>query len=263
MTMSARGRWAAYLIAAAVGPAAGAGPRPPTAPVPPTQEIEVLDPGVDPTGNPAAIVRPDAGLPGVARVDIPPAVLVHKFYYTGDRSFQGPMLPGGPTIVAAGHPKTGERVYVPVTLPPGAPRVTYTSHAIRYDYGPQAVTLAFGPCGKPHVIYGQATAAGERARGAVAGVSTGTRNFVERTGLPQGLRRFGRGARDVLGATADRVNDASRLLLLPVVNGVRLLPGAQLLRPSPEESATRDRARAQRVADRQPDPDQAFVPRSP
>lgn len=31
---------------------------PASAPVPPTQEIELLDPGVDPTGKPTAVVRP-------------------------------------------------------------------------------------------------------------------------------------------------------------------------------------------------------------
>jgi hypothetical protein len=56
----------------------------PSAPVPPTQEIVVLDPNVDPNGNPAVIPRPNCNF---TLVDIPPTVLVHRFYYTGDRSF--------------------------------------------------------------------------------------------------------------------------------------------------------------------------------
>src|SRR5262245_125102 len=83
------------------------------APVPPDLEIEVLDPNVDPRGNPTVVTRPAAiptgmGASGRVIVDIPPTVLVHRYYYTGDRSFQYKMLPGGPCIVVASHPKTGE-----------------------------------------------------------------------------------------------------------------------------------------------------------
>src|SRR5207302_10265435 len=116
------------------------GPHQPT-PVPATMEIEVLDPNVDARGNPAVLTRP--GPAGGVLVDIPPTVLVHRYYYTGDRTFQARLLPGGPCIVVASHPRTGERLYIPVQLPPGAPRVTYTAGSIEYDYGTQAVTISF------------------------------------------------------------------------------------------------------------------------
>src|SRR5205814_3237000 len=111
-------------------------------------EIEVLDPNVDPRGNPAVVTRPTvvmtpAGPDGRVMVDIPPTVLVHRYYYTGDRTFQAQLLPGGPCIVVASHPKTGERLYIPVTFPPGAPRVTYATDSIDYDYGSQAVKVSF------------------------------------------------------------------------------------------------------------------------
>src|SRR5437016_1193792 len=75
-------------------------PHQPT-PVPPTLEIEVLDPNVDPRGNPAVVTKPSCvrtchGPEGRLTVDIPEVVLVHRYYYTGDRTFQGPFLPGGP-----------------------------------------------------------------------------------------------------------------------------------------------------------------------
>src|SRR5437870_1587189 len=74
------------------------------APVPPALEIEILDPNVDPRGNPAVLTRPATvltctGPEGRVVVDIPPTVLVHRYYYTGDRSFQARLLPGGPCIV--------------------------------------------------------------------------------------------------------------------------------------------------------------------
>jgi hypothetical protein len=119
--------------------------------VPPTLEIEVLDPGVDPLGNPAVFVRP--GKDGQMEVDIPPVVLVHRYYYSGDRSFQAQLLPGGPSIVVANHPKTGQRCYVPVQMMPGAPRVTYTKSCIDYDYGEHGIAVTFGLIGKPKVKY--------------------------------------------------------------------------------------------------------------
>lgn len=254
--------WVGVAVLVGAGRADGSnGPlRAAAAPVPPTQEIEVLDPGVDPTGKPAVMLRPDGA--GGQQIDVPPAVLVHRFYYTGDRNFQAQLLPGGPVIVSVNHPKTGERVYVPVTLPPGAPRVYYTHKSIRYDYGPQSVTLAFGLCGKPTVHYTQANQAGERARGATAAAITGTRSWVQRTGIPQGLRRFAQETKEVAGAAADRINDAGRAVVIPAANLVRNLPGAQLLRSSPEDQAARAQDRLQREADRMPArPDQVFVPR--
>lgn len=122
--------------------------------VPPTLEIEVLDPGVDPKGNPAVIVKRDDLSGDVAKVDIPPVILVHRFYYTGDRSFQGPMLPGGPSIAVLNHPQTGERCYIPLQMMPGAPRVTYSKHGVEYDYGTHATTICFAAwSGKPTIKY--------------------------------------------------------------------------------------------------------------
>lgn len=121
--------------------------KPHPANVPPTEEIEVISPGVDPLDRPAAVLVD--GENGEQQVDIPPTVLVHKYYYTGDRSFQAQLLPGGPCIVVVTHPKTGDRCYVELQMMPGAPYVTYTSRSILYDYGEHSVTLAFPRFGRP------------------------------------------------------------------------------------------------------------------
>jgi hypothetical protein len=144
-----------------------------------------------------------------------------------------------------------------------APRVSYTDHAIRYDYGPNAVVLAFGVCGRPTTHYSQGTNLGERAREVTAAAANGTRNWVQRTGIPQGMRRLGQESRMVAGATADRVNDLGRAVVAPAAALVRNLPGAQLLRPSAEGLAAREQQRLERQAQNQPIPDQAFVPRLP
>lgn len=243
--MGTAARWAVACVAAVSWAAPGRAQHPPAAPVSPTQEIEVLDPGVDPTGRPAAQVK--MGPDGVNRVEVPPTVLVHRFYYTGDRNFQGPLLTGGPVIVAVSHPKTFERVYVPLVLPPGSPRVYYTRDAIRYDFGPQSITLTWGLCGNPQVRYGQATWVGDRSRGVAAGAAAGVKSWVHRTGVPEGIQKASAATKDALSATADRIKDVGQMAVTPVLNVARALPGAQLLNTPPEDRAARAREAADRV----------------
>lgn len=155
-------------------------------PVPPTLEIEVLDPGVDPLGNPAVRIEQDGDQ---KIIDIPPVILVHRYYYTGDRTFQAQLLPGGPSIVVANHPKTGERCYIEAQMLPGAPRVTYRAKSIVYDYGENGITIRFGKCpvvkyrsGRPiHKKVGRLVHAEEVSDG-IKKLSAGTANLSKRTG---------------------------------------------------------------------------------
>lgn len=217
-------------------------------PVPPTLEIEILDPNVDPRGNPAVVARsfalptPSGPEPRVA-LDIPPVVLVHRYYYTGDRSFQAQFLPGGPSIVVANHPKTGERLYIPLQMLPGAPRVTYADDFIRYDYGAQAITIEF--CWlheRPKVVYRQGVPLTERAEMALAHTTEATRRLLDRTGLPALRDRVAEGARSVVQTSADRTNALGRQLLGPPTELVRRTPFANLFTSSQEDRASRDRA---------------------
>ncbi len=134
----------AALLSATVLPARAAEPR--TVRVPPTLEIEVIDPGVDARGNPAVLLS-DSGAGSV--VEIPPTVIVHRYYYTGDRSFRGPNLPGGPSIIVVAHPRTGQRTYIPVQMLPGSPMVHYTSRSIDYDFGDAGIEVVFPRFGEP------------------------------------------------------------------------------------------------------------------
>ena len=144
-------------------------------PVPPSQEIEVLDPVQGATNVPPVVLTGGDG--GIQQVDVPPAVLVHRYFPSGDRNFQAQFLPGGSVILSLNHPRTLERTYVMATLPPGAPRVTYSGTSIICDYGPQSVTLSFGPLGKPTVTYTQGLKAVERAKALGAGVSDRVSNL--------------------------------------------------------------------------------------
>lgn len=184
--------------------------RPAAAPVPPTQEIEILDAGLSTTGIPEIVMRLDAD--GVQHVDIPPTVLVHRYYPSGDRSFQGPMLPGGPTIVSVNHPKTLEREYVTLTMPPGAPRVFYAGKSIIYDYGRQSITLAFGPCGRPRVTYSQGVHAIEVAKEAAERAADQAGDLARSAGALSGVRYL----RDRLSATvAKGADDVGKLRRIP------------------------------------------------
>lgn len=190
--------------------------------VPPTLEIEVLDPGVDPLGNPAVLVRRDEY--GQMQVDIPPVVLVHRYYYTGDRSFQAQLLPGGPSIVVANHPRTGERCYVPVQMLPGAPRVTYTSSSIEYDYGETGITLHFKTHGSPTIKYrnglpwhrklGNVVHA-DQWKDRAARLQSSTENAASRS------KTLAHGAMAQIG-------DAGKTALLPVRNLLEVMPGGKV-----------------------------------
>jgi hypothetical protein len=214
---------------------------PQSTPVPPTQELELLDPNVDPLGRPAAKVIPTTGPDGVARIDIPPCVLVHKYYYTGDRSFQAPLLPGGPTVVVVNHPADGERIYLEIQMPPGAPRVIYTRHSIEYNYGIQSVILSFGAHGRPKVTFRQGASALTRARVAGERARQATSRFIERTGVPEARRKVHEKVQTVGGATADRLHDIGKAAVTPVIQVVKLIPGIQLLTSSPEQTVEHER----------------------
>ncbi len=124
-----RGLWLVG-VALLIPACASVGTRHAPLPVPPHLEIEVIDPGVDPLGNPS--VRILAGNNERAQVDIPPTVLVHRYYYSGDRSFQGPLLPG-------------------------APRVFYSARSIEYDYGSHSTFIRFPKYGCPQIVYRNGT----------------------------------------------------------------------------------------------------------
>jgi hypothetical protein len=232
-------RWGVVLAAAALIPSAYAGHHDPV-PVAPELEIEVLDPNVDPNGNPAVITR-ESEDGNELEVDIPPVVLVHRYYYTGDRKFQGPMLPGGPSIVVATHPKTGERLYIPVQMLPGAPEVTYTRKTITYDYGTQAITICFRLFGKTSVSIREGVPLTKRVHEASAKVRDGTKGLIQRTDLPEFAHAIVGGTKNAAVAAIDGANDLARVVINPAIQVIRVTPLANVFGNNPEQRATRER----------------------
>lgn len=190
--------------------------------VSPVLEIEVIDPGVDARGNPAVVLQ-DAGVGMV--VDIPPCVLVHRYYFTGQRSFRGPNLPGGPSIVVANHPKTGERTYVSAQLLPGSPMVHYTGRSIEYDYGDTGITIVFPRSGDPHVKVRSGRKLSDRVTD-VLPVKT-IRNVRESVGesTTSARRRLGLAAEGALLSAGDVLQPITQ----PAEHLFRLIPGVVAL----------------------------------
>ncbi len=194
----------------------------PASNVPPTLEIEVLDPNADPLGRPAVeLVQGENGM----IVEIPPVVLVHRYYFTGERSFQAQLLPGGPTIVVANHPKTGERTYIDVQMPPGAPRVTYTDRAIEYDFGNTGVTVCFGILGNPSVSYRSGPSVQSRVNKLlrIDAIKQSAQTSQEQ------LKQTAARTRTMTYGAVATVSDATGRALLPVRNLAESLPLGKML----------------------------------
>jgi hypothetical protein len=207
-------------------------------PVPPTLEIEVLDPNVDPLGNPAVLTKKT---PHGLEVDIPPVVLVHRYYYTGDRSFQGPMLPGGPSILVMNHPGTGVRQYLEVQMLPGAPRVTYTRHAVTYDYGPQAITVYFGLHCKPKVTYVEGVPIGEHLRRTREEMHRNLDDLARRSGLTEASKQVHDGVKNAADNAVELTHNVAKRIASPVVQLVRATPLGSVFAANPERQAERAR----------------------
>ncbi len=190
-----------------------------TARVSPVLEIELLDPNKDARGNPAVTTKLDEF--GNTQIEIPPTLIVHRYYYNGDRSFRGPDFPGGPSIVIAQNPRDGQQVYLPVQMLPGSPVVQYTARSIEYDFGNRAVIVTFPKIGDPTVSYRNGRPLAEKA-GNLLGVEK-AKSAWQRT-------------KDKLAVAKDKTNTAAkaggifaqnlvRPLTLPAQNLARFLPG--------------------------------------
>jgi hypothetical protein len=224
-------------LGVAVGTSVWATPK--AANVPPTLEIAVMDPNVDPLGRPAIKTKP-SGAPGTLQIDVPETVLVHRYYYTGDRSFQAQFLPGGPCIVVVNHPKTAERLYIPVQMLPGAPRVIYTSHAIEYDFGSQGVSIRFcALTGRPKVEYRNCMTIARRLENCHTKVSSACKEFSDRAGITEAKQQVCTASKNVCKDTGDALGTVGKVVMFPITLAGKILPGAQMMGTTDEDRAAR------------------------
>lgn len=200
--------------------------------VPPINELKIYPPKVDSLDQPRPLFIDNQN--GTQHIEIPPTVIVHQYYYTGDRSFQGPMLTGGPTILVANHPKTGEQIQLRAQLRPGAPRVHYTRNEIRYEYPDHWTILDFGILSlcEPHIVNRdkpKVVLAGKTVTKKTAQSSVG---LVKRTRLPAAVGTIDRMAKNAIAGGAERVGDAGSMIFQPVIQLYQATPISSLLSPS-------------------------------
>lgn len=181
--------------------------------VPPVDEISIIDPGTNSTGKPEPLIDG-------SHVEIPPTVIVHKYYYSGDRDFRGPVFPGGPSIVVVQHPCTGEKLYLDVQMLPGSPRVVYRKHAIDYHFSRQLIRIQFfDPLHplqvlEPTVKYCngneeiQKALSSDNSKGKVG-------DLVDRTGVPTALKSVAKGTHSLAQRGADGIRRGGEVATQP------------------------------------------------
>jgi hypothetical protein len=206
--------------------------------VAPVEELEILDPQVDPEGKPR--MQAIVGADGYQRLTIPPTVIVHKHYYTGDRDFQGPMLQGGPTLLSVAHPVTGERINVEVQLPPGAPRIYYRSDLIVYVFRDVRVVVDFGKpcliktdCCKPTITMIQRTAHDRHWERCLESKHDCERDWLQRTGVADVMHHTHQHCKQTANAAAGYVKQAGQFVITRFDAAKAATPIGGLMQPAP------------------------------
>jgi hypothetical protein len=161
------------------------------------------------------------------------------------------MLPGGPSIVVAFHPRTGQQCYIPVQMLPGAPQVHYTGHKIEYDYGRHGICISFGLFGEPKVTYRNSVPVSRRAKNLVMGTAGGFGKLAEKSGLSELAKRGAEGAKSVAVNTKNGIHDLGQQLCAPAIGLLNTTPLGSVFRSDLAEQARRARDAEIRRAARQ------------
>lgn len=193
-------------------------------------ELVIYQPGTHAEGLPAVRFKDKEGEEGL-KVEIRPTVHVHRYYYSGNKEYQGPHLAGGPTIVAAKSPYTNQMMYIDVMLPAGAPVIAYDDDSISYIYPDRRVRLSFRRFHKDKVsvrhLEGQGLGRKVHQQGARLAASVKSDKGQSRLGstVKTGTRGAGQvfvGVREVLGGVTDAtLQTAGKLIAM--VPGVKPL----------------------------------------
>jgi len=225
--------------------------------VSPADEIQIIMPGTSREMRPEAIVTGQ-------KVEIPPTILVHKYYYSGDRDFRAPPFPGGPTLVVVQSPETGQQLCLEVQMPAGSPRVFYRRHWIDYHFGKQVVRIQF--CNplhlheqqQPVVKYLKATA--DLRQPAADCSETAAGQWIEKTGLPSVAKGSAETAKSLADSAAGGIHTVSTAVLAPFrqVRDSTIL--SRFAKSNPEAEATRARDAAVEKSQRQSEQRSSAIP---
>ena len=185
--------------------------------VAPADEVVIIRPEADSRGLPTPVIRKQSDSSSALVIETPPTILFHRYYYTGNRDFQGPMLPGGASVIVAKHPKTGQQVAVEAELLPGAPRIFYTREGIRYVYASKSIFVSFGGllCSDTKVsVKGKSLS--NKFKTSLQCTFRPVGEFTRRTGIPDSIRTVHSGKEDAALGLADRIRGTGEFIVRPI-----------------------------------------------
>jgi hypothetical protein len=204
-------------------------------------DLVVYDPGAHERGLPAPEFVPHAdGL----KVEIPPTVHVHRYYYSGDKEIQGPIIAGGQTVVVANHPKTGKRMYIDVVLPSGAPKIAYDKNSITYVYPNKRVSIVFSRmpwnCDEARIVNRNGQGVGRTVQNANQKVVAHVSDGITSSPLVQSGKEVTLETVDLLNGVKTSVGQAGAMGLDGIKTLSNMIPGVTYLKSLKEQQPQRE-----------------------
>ncbi|MCS7466835.1 hypothetical protein NZK35_09285 [Stieleria sp. ICT_E10.1] len=186
-------------------------------------------------------------------VDIPPTLHIHRYFYDGDREYQGPIVLGGPTTVIANHPTTGERMYVDVTLPAGSPIIAYSSKCITYVYADRRVSIRFGNwnTNRVRVHYYSGHGIGRRTRDWVQTLATKSKSTIKNSATVQSVADAAQESQSALSGVKHAVDSTAGLVVDSAASLLKMVPGVAPLSSMGDEASQAGYESSLRAAARQ------------
>ena len=214
-------------------------------------QLEVIRPGTHERALPEVELT-DTPAGDRMVVDISRTLHVHRFYYDGDREYQGPIVQGGPITVVANHPRTGEQLYVDVSLPNGAPIIAYNKSAITYVYPNRRVTIKFSRYKKigARVVYKSGQGAARVRESKVTAFKERVHEAHQSSQLAQAVHGGLQDAKNVVHGAKDAIDGLTGGLLERGKQLTAIIPGAAALRSYGEDRAQRQYENGVRFADK-------------
>ncbi len=197
-------------------------------------ELIVIDPAVQENGLPVPIVEG-------GRVEIPPTLHVHPYYYCGDKEYQAQILNGGPTIIVANHPKSGDKLYIDAVLPAGAPVVAYNAHSITYVYPDRRVVLEFPPLcrNKAVVKYLSGRGIGREVQDHVTQVSASIDEHKQKSKLVTELGELKSDCTNIAKGTIGMAGTTAAMIVERTRGFTGILPGVAALKSAGKQAEER------------------------
>jgi hypothetical protein len=213
-------------------------------------DLVVYDSGMHGRGLPAIVF--EDGVDGTV-IDVAAKVHVHRYYYSGDKEYQGPIIEGGPTVVVANHPKNGNRMYIDVVLAPGAPRIAYSKTSITYVYPDQRIGIYFRHfpfnSEKAIVKYHGGRGIGREIDDWYGDVVSSTRTHFQQSELAQSVKEAAYNTGDFVCGVGQSLECAGARILDGTGSLIQAFPGVTPVQSMGQQRAERIRAAEIRGAD--------------